>query len=253
MSERPAQYLLRFDDLCPTMDRARWERYARLIERFRLCPILAVVPENRDPDLERDPPDEGFWEGMRRLEAAGATIGLHGYRHVCESKSRSLIPLHNRTEFAGVREVTQREWIRSGIAKLSGEGLSPRIWVAPRHGFDRATLRVLRGEGIDTVSDGFAQAPFRAHDAKWIPQQLWEPVEKRSGLWTICLHPNSATDEQVRRLESFLERFSAQFTSVDRVLADWSFPPRTTADRIFHARILLRIRMARLRRRFGVR
>ena len=150
-------------------------------------------------------------------------------------------------------EATQREWVRSGIAKLSGEGLHPRIWVAPRHGFDPATLRALREAGIETVSDGFAEAPFRAHGAMWIPQQLWEPLEKRSGLWTICLHPNSVTDEQVRALESFLERFSSQFTSVDRVLAEWPFPARTVADRIFHARLLLRIRLARLRRRLDMR
>lgn len=253
MSERTAQYLLRFDDLCPTMDRSRWKRYLRLIERFNLCPILAVVPENRDPELECESPDAGFWEGMRSLEAAGATIGLHGYKHLCETRGRSLIPLHNQTEFAGVDERTQREWIRSGIATLQKQGLSPRIWVAPRHGFDLATLRGLCAEGIQTVSDGFAKAPFRAHGTKWIPQQLWEPVEKESGLWTICLHPNSTTDAQVRRLESFLERFSAQFTSVDRVFAEWPFPARAAADRLFHARLLLRIRIARLRRRLALR
>jgi hypothetical protein len=253
VSTRPAQYLLRFDDLCPTMDRARWERYLRLIRRFGLCPILAVVPENYDPDLQRDAPDAGFWAAMGQLEAAGATIGLHGYKHLCETQGRRLIPLHSWTEFAGVDEATQREWVRSGIARLRVEGLDPRIWVAPRHGFDLATLRALREAGIETVSDGFAEAPFRAHGAMWIPQQLWEPLEKQSGLWTICLHANSATDDQVRSLESFLERFSSQFTSVDRVLAEWPFSPRTAADRIFHARLLLRIRIARLRRRLRVR
>jgi len=253
MSVRPAQYLLRFDDLCPTMDRARWERFLPLIRRFGLCPILAVVPENQDPDLERDAPDRGFWEEMRQLAAAGAAIGLHGYRHLCEGHGRSLISLHARTEFAGVAEETQRERICDGIARLRAEALLPKLWVAPRHGFDQATLRVLHGEGIEVVSDGFAQAPFREHGAMWIPQQLWEPIEKRTGLWTICLHANSATDEQVRALGAFLERFSSQFTSVDRVLAEWPFPPRRVPDRIFHARLLLRIRLARLRRRWGLR
>lgn len=251
MSKRSAQYLLRFDDLCPTMDRAQWQRFLPLIQRFGLCPILAVVPENRDPDLERDAPNSTFWEEMRQLAAAGAAIGLHGYRHLCEGSGRSLIPLHKRTEFAGVAEQMQREWVSRGIARLRAEGLSPAIWVAPRHGFDETTLRVLRGEGIETVSDGFAAAPFRAHGARWIPQQLWEPVAKRTGLWTICLHANSATDEQVAALEIFLQRHSTQFTSLDQVLTQWPFPPRSLADKIFHARLLARIRLARLRRRFS--
>jgi predicted deacetylase len=233
------------------MDRAKWERFLPLIQRFRLCPILAVVPENHDPDLERNAPNPGFWEEMRQMAAAGAAIGLHGYRHLCEGYGRGLIPLHRRTEFAGVAEDIQREWISRGIARLRAEGLSPQIWVAPRHGFDRATLRALLAEGIEIVSDGFAESPFRAYGAKWLPQQLWRPVEKRTGLWTICLHANSATEEQVIALASFLERFSAQFTSVDRVLAEWPFPPRTLAGRIFHARLLLRIRLAGLRRRWS--
>ncbi len=248
MSKRQAQYLLRFDDLCPTMDRARWERYLRLIRRFSLCPILAVVPENLDPDLVRCEPDPGFWAEMRELQVAGAAIGLHGYRHLSEGHGRSLIPLHKRTEFAGVAEDTQREWIQTGLARLRAQGLEPQIWVAPRHGFDRATLRVLQLEGIEVLSDGFAAAPFREHGANWIPQQLWEPVDKQSGLWTICLHANSATDDQALALERFLERFAAQFTSVERVLAEWSFPARKLGDRIFHERLLLRIRISRLRR-----
>ena len=81
-SPAEAQYLLRFDDLCPTMDQARWARFAALVARFKVQPILAVVPDNRDPELERDSPDEGFWEQMRALEDSGAAIGLHGYRHV---------------------------------------------------------------------------------------------------------------------------------------------------------------------------
>jgi hypothetical protein len=252
MNQRPAQYLLRFDDLCPTMDRARWERFLPLIERNRLSPILAIVPENRDPDLERDPADPGFWQKIRQMEAAGAAIGLHGYTHRCETVGRSLIPLHRQTEFAGVAEPLQREWIRAGLARLGAEGLHPRIWVAPRHGFDQATLQALLGEGIDVLSDGFAQEPFQQHGVTWIPQQLWAPVAKTSGLWTICLHANSATDAQVRALESFVDRFAEQFTSVERVLTEWPRRTPAMADRLFHQRLVMRIRFARLRRRLGL-
>jgi len=251
MSGRPADYLLRFDDLCPTMDRARWARFVPLIRRFSLRPILAVVPDNADPELDREGPDAGFWEQMREFEAQGATVGLHGYRHLCETRGRSLIPLHVWTEFAGVSEEAQRAWIRSGLAKLRSEGLHPRIWVAPRHGFDAATLLVLRSEGMDVLSDGFAREPFQHHGMTWIPQQLWEPVGKPSGVWTICLHANSATDAQVFALESFLERHWAQFTSVDRVLREWPVRKRSVGDRVFHTRLMLRIRAARLRRRIG--
>jgi len=246
----PAQYLLRFDDLCPTMDRGCWERFPPLLARFGIRPILAVVPENHDPDLKRGAPHEGFWEEMRALEAGGATIGLHGYRHDCTAAGRSLIPVHAKTEFAGVDRQTQREWIRAGLTILRSQRLRPQMWVAPRHGLDLATLAVLREEGVGVISDGFAARPFREHGLIWIPQQLWGPMEKKSGLWTICLHANAVTDQAVFGLEQFLKRCGPRFTSVDRVLAEWPIGERSLGDRLFHERTVMRIRWSRTIRRW---
>ena len=160
MISSPAQYLLRIDDLCPTVSAERWQQLQSLIEEFRLQPILAVVPDNQDPELQVSPPDPAFWDRMRALEAAGAAIGLHGYRHLCVSRGRSLVDLHRISEFAGVPAATQRAWIGEGMRILRGHGLDPKIWVAPRHGFDANTLAALREEGILALSDGFARAPF---------------------------------------------------------------------------------------------
>jgi hypothetical protein len=96
-----AHYLLRFDDLCPTMDRRRWLRFLPVLKRFRLHPILAIVPDNQDPELKRDTPDPTFWAQMREWQASGATIALHGYQHLCLARGRSLVNLHSQSEFAG--------------------------------------------------------------------------------------------------------------------------------------------------------
>ena len=56
-----ARYLLRFDDLCPTMALDRWKRFLPLIEEFGIRPILAVVPENCDPELKVAADDPEFW------------------------------------------------------------------------------------------------------------------------------------------------------------------------------------------------
>jgi predicted deacetylase len=223
MIPKPAQYLLRFDDLCPTVDRTRWESFRSLIEEFEIQPILAVVPDNWDKKLARSQADPAFWAQMQAMEAAGAAIGLHGYRHLCRSRGRGLLPLHSRTEFAGVPEWMQRQWIHDGLETLRAQGLSPQLWVAPRHGFDRATLRALKAEGIGLLSDGLARTPFTRCGFTWIPQQLWQPVEKPGGLWTICIHCNTARGSTVDGLRAFLRQHREQFTSVDRILAE--FPP----------------------------
>ena len=248
MRPKKAQYLLRFDDLCPTMNRRRWQRFLPLIEGFDLQPILAVVPDNHDSELEIEPAYEGFWDAMRGLAAAGATIGLHGYQHLCVSTGRSLIPMHGKSEFAGVSRDLQKAWIQKGLAMLRSYGLEPKVWVAPRHGLDWITVEVLREVGLDVISDGFAREPFRDGGATWIPQQVWGPVKKESGLWTICLHSNSATDAEVAALEAFLKRNAAQFTSVDRVLREWPVEERSFTDRLFHECMVARMRVSQLRR-----
>jgi predicted deacetylase len=245
-----AQYLLRFDDLCPTLLRRRWERFVPLIEQFGIRPILAVVPDNMDRELNVSRPDPAFWEHMRAMETAGATIALHGYRHVCKSSGESFVPLHRHSEFSGVPEETQRAWIHAGLEILRGHGLNPRVFVAPRHGFDHATLLALREEGIGLVSDGFARVPFKRDGIIWIPQQLWAPVEKSKGLWTICIHSNAAGDALVDEVRDFLEVHAAQFTSVERVEREWNPTRLSLMERVSGAAMLGRVQSSRFRKRW---
>lgn len=227
-----AQYLLRIDDLCPTVSAEGWARLRALIEEFSLKPILAVVPDNQDPELRVSAPDAGFWEEMRSLEAKGAAVGLHGYRHVCASRGRSLVDLHRTSEFAGAPSETQRTWIGEGLRILRGHGLNPKVWVAPRHGFDAATIDALLEHGMKVLSDGFAQRSFLRRGIIWIPQQHWAAVEKRRGLWTICIHPNTAGEREMAALRRFLTTHAREFTSVDRVLSGSQPDPLTLAERL---------------------
>jgi predicted deacetylase len=253
MTSGPAQYLLRFDDLCPTISRDRWLRFLPIIAEFGIQPILAVIPDNQDPELELSPPDPNFWASMRALQAAGATIALHGYRHICASKGGGLLPFHSQTEFAGVPKQTQRQWIQTGLSILRDHGLDPRVWVAPRHGFDRCTLRVLAEEGILAVSDGLARRPFRRAGLTWIPQQLWAPVEKPAGLWTICMHSNTASDGLVAGLHAFLRGHADQFTTVERVLAEAEPEELSLFELAQEALAMWRVRGSRMRKRLASR
>jgi len=250
MIPRPAQYLLRFDDLCPTMSRPGWMRFKPLLEEFGVKPILAVVPDNRDADLEVSGADVEFWSEMRAMEAAGASIGLHGYRHLSGARGQSLVPMHRATEFAGIPEETQRAWIRAGLEILRGHGLNPCVWVAPRHGFDGNTLRALRSEGLGVLSDGFARVPFVRGGVTWIPQQLWAPVEKRAGLWTMVVHANSAPDELVGQLRAFLEGHVEEFTSVERVVKELRPERLGFAEGIYETMAVWRLRTSLARKRW---
>ena len=249
MIPRPAQYLLRFDDLCPTISPKRWERCRKLVDEFGIRPILAVVPDNQDFELERAPYDPSFWACLREMEGAGAAIAVHGYRHICRSPAPGILNLHRRTEFAGVDLGTQCSWIREGFDILRGKGLNPRLWIAPRHGFDHNTFLALRELGVEHISDGFARIPYLRHGLTWIPQQLWSPMLKSEGLWTICTHPGTARSSEIGRLRSFLECHAADFTSFDRVLKEFPARPLAWRERLYERIALWRVQMRYRRRR----
>ncbi len=235
---RPAQYLLRVDDLCPTVSPKHWSAVRELIRQFGIRAILAVVPDNQDYALCMSPPDEGFWEDICAMQREGGTIALHGYQHLCTSRTKSLVPLHRRSEFAGHPLAEQCSRIRSGLALLRGRGLNPRLFVAPNHSFDRITLRALREEGLPHLSDGFARVPFLRDGVTWIPQQLWGPVSRSEGLWTICIHPNSTGPQRLNELKVFLKKHRDQFTSFDEVIGRFASVPLSLSERL-HERLAL--------------
>lgn len=249
MIPKPAQYLLRFDDLCPTIPRARWRCLFDMVETFGVRPIVAIVPDNCDPELECAPADPDFWPGMRAIERAGATVAVHGYRHLCFQRGKSLLGLHRSSEFAGIDYETQRKWIHAGCRILREQGLDPRLWIAPRHGFDRNTVRALRCCGVEHLCDGFARIPHRRDGIIWIPQQLWRPVWKEKGLWTICIHPDRASAADIEELEQFLEAHHCQFTSFDRVLEDFPAGSLGVRERIEEQIGMWRARLRHYRRR----
>jgi predicted deacetylase len=240
---QPAQYLLRVDDLCPTVHERRWRRLAAIIREFGIRPILAVVPDNQDSELRSSPPDPAFWAQMRAMQAAGAAVAIHGYRHQCVHRGKSILSIHSHTEFSGRPVEEQREMLRAGLEMLRAEGLNPRLWVAPRHGFDWNTLAALREEGIGYLSDGVALRPFLRGGVVWIPQQIWAPVERKRGLWTICLHPSTTTRPVARELSAFFSRHAARFTSFDRVVKDYEAHKMSVGDRIYEAAVMGRLRL----------
>lgn len=201
-----ASYLIRLDDACPTMDKAKWQRIEEIFDAHGVRPIVAVVPDNEDDELQPSPPDPDFWERARTWQAKGWAIGLHGHKHLLRPwHGRQYLPMHPRSEFAGFTLEQQREKIRAGWEKLLSHDLIPTVWVAPAHSFDRNTLEAIHLETpIRTVSDGVAVDQFDRDGFRWIPQQLWSFAPKECGLWTVCMHPNTMNDAAFDELAKML-------------------------------------------------
>src|SRR5882724_3622956 len=133
---KSARYLLRFDDLCPTMNWKVWSEIEAALVENQVKPILAVVPDYQDPVLQVEPPVADFWEQVRAWQERGWTIALHGFQHKYVAEHRGIVTPRKKTEFAGLPAAEQEEKLRRGVEIFQRHGIQPRVWIAPSNSFD---------------------------------------------------------------------------------------------------------------------
>jgi predicted deacetylase len=225
-------YLLRFDDICPTMNWTVWDAIEQVLERHRVRPILAVVPDNRDPKLAVEPPVPDFWDRVRTWQARGYTIALHGYQHHYVNRKRGMMGLTPHSEFATLPFEEQMEKLERGLAIFGEHGVRADAWVAPSHSFDRNTLRALDRLGLRTVSDGLWAWPHTDAEGRfWMPQQLWWFAPRPDGVWTVCCHHNEWKPGHLEAFAREMEHYGPLMTDLESVRAAYGTRPLTVQDR----------------------
>ncbi|ULA68943.1 MAG: hypothetical protein LZF62_380131 [Nitrospira sp.] len=226
-----ARYLIRFDDICPTMNWAVWDAIEAHLIRYQIRPILAVVPDNREPSLIVNQPHPDFWERVRHWQSIGYTIGLHGYQHTYVNNNPGLMRLTYQSEFAGLPRCEQESKLRSGLAIFSRNGVRADAWVAPSHSFDRTTISLLAEFGISVISDGLWPWPFTdVRGVTWVPQQLWNFSQKPPGIWTVCYHHNKWTPHKIEEFGKNLATYATKITDAATVIRLFSGRRATLLD-----------------------
>ncbi|WP_417525540.1 DUF2334 domain-containing protein [Marinovum sp.] len=211
-----ARFVIRLDDICPTMDHEKFARARAHFAAADVRPLLGIVPDNRDPDLEIDAPDPAFWAQMRALQAQGWAISQHGYRHLIHTGARGVLGISPRSEFAGRPLAAQHDDLAAGQRILAGEGLATDVFMAPFHSYDRATLRALNSLGFATVTDGYGLFPWQAGGLRFVPQLFERPVHFGLGTYTMCLHLNNMTLDEIDALGQFVSANAARIIGFDQ-------------------------------------
>jgi hypothetical protein len=258
MNASQARYLLRFDDICATMKWSNWDLIEEILVEHDIKPILAVVPDNRDPYLNVQPPNRDFWARVRRWQSGGWTLGMHGFQHTYVTHDPGLYSYQKASEFAGLPFEVQCNKLRRAAAILRDEGINSNLWIAPGHSFDHTTVIALKAVGMTAISDGFSLYPYTDSDGIfWIPQQQLSenemlgpsngnPVKLKSrGVWTVCLHPNAWTTGDIVRFKNCVEKLRPLIGSVDEAFARYRGRRLSWADRVQIAKCEAR-RQARL-------
>ena len=211
-------YLIRLDDAAEHWNKEKWRRMHDLLQNYGVCPIVAIIPDVKDEKLLKYDKDLEFFETIQKWISEGWTPALHGFQHILHPAKGGLNPVNNRSEFVGLSFEEQSDIIRSGLSILKENSMSPKVFVAPAHTFDKNTLLALKSESdIRIISDTIAHNVYWDGEFYYIPQQSGKVRRLNSEVVTFCYHPNLVTDEQFKHLESFLRLYANEFVHFEDV------------------------------------
>ncbi len=184
------------------MNWAVWNEIEKILLFYNVKPILAIVPDNRDSQLDVGPKDEDFFNiKIKKWIEYGWEIGVHGYQHIYNQENGGLMNFKKKSEFAGLNYLEQLSLLKKAIEVFHDNKVYPRLFIAPNHSFDKNTLKALNAIGIKIISDGFYRFPIIRNNIIWLPQQIWHIRKMPRGIWTACFHINNFSDQDIKNFK----------------------------------------------------
>lgn len=182
--------LLRFDDICPTMNWAQWDRAKALLDNRGATALLGVIPDNQDSALKIDEPREDFWNYIKELQSQGYTIAMHGYQHFFDIQASGLATPKKHSEFAGHPYKEQYRRLKEGKKILQKHGIETDVFFAPAHSYDNNTIKALSALGFHYISDGRSFKPYKRYGIICLPERSGgiPKMTNSRGYYTAVLH-----------------------------------------------------------------
>ncbi len=198
---------VRLDDITPGMDWEKFQAFAALLDEFDIKPLIGVVPDNRDENLDRGVFRQDFWEYVRKRQEEGWLVAQHGCYHVYTQHKGGVFPLNDFSEFAGVPYEEQLAMLEHGKEILAGHGIMTQLFMAPAHSYDRNTLRALKQAGFKGLTDGFGSSPYLWQNLTFYPIsfRLENSLKKDKGITTMVVHTNTLNGRDMERYRKIFE------------------------------------------------
>ena len=194
------KYVIRIDDITPRMNHCNFNILKDALTSLDIKPIIGVVPDNKDENLNLGDEDKNFWNSMRELKRLGWTIAQHGYRHEYVTRDAGILEINHFSEFSGLGFQEQLTKIQSGKKILQDNDIWEPVFMAPGHSFDKITLAALEESNFNYVTDGFGLYPWQENNLIFIPQVFSSFTSFGFGIYTVCLHINKLSEEQIQLL-----------------------------------------------------
>lgn len=212
---------IRIDDVVAEMDWVKFHRFEKLLDKYRICPLIGVVPMNGDHKLEgaKDKRNEAFQEEenyirwLKEKQKLGWVIAMHGCYHVYMTKQGGLFPLNSFSEYAGRSYADQKKNLKTGVDALDQLGIRTDVFMAPGHSFDQNTLQALKECGFCYVTDGFGDEPYVREGLTFLPISFLrkKELQKKSGVSTFVVHTWEMTESDFRWYEDLFENKREHF------------------------------------------
>lgn len=202
-----AKYIIRLDDASHFSNFKKWDAIERILDKYNIKPVVAVIPENMDNSISYSKYNPDFWKTVNQWQVKGWNIAMHGYRHIFHfiDRNKLIFPFYNRSEFAGLNLNEQRLKIKKSNEIFLKNRIKPKIWISPGHCMDNLTIEAIKLETeIKIISDGISYYPYAYMGLNFFPQQLWKLKKKFFGIWTICLHPDTMSESEIRKFDKSL-------------------------------------------------
>jgi len=195
------------DDITPDMDFDKFNKIKAILDDYGLKPLIGIVPFNKDDTLHVENCHEDFKDFLSNLKSEGWIMALHGYNHLYTTRSKGIFPINEFSEFAGVEPDIQNKMIEQGLKQLKEWGVETDVFMAPGHTFDKNTLKALKNNNINCVTDGFGKRPYIRDDIIFYPisSRRSECTEKKEGYSTYVLHANSMSDKEIDAFERLIK------------------------------------------------
>jgi predicted deacetylase len=213
-----AKFVIRFDDITPGMAWSKFEYLEQRMIALNIKPIVGVVPQCLDPKLSVEPKREDFWDKLRYWQSLGWTIAQHGFTHQYCTSDFGLLKINSRSEFSGLSYKEQFKKLQAGKEILLKEKVWQPIFMAPAHSFDMTTCKALNDLDFKFLTDGYGVYPYKISKLTALPNLFSTPKHFNFGVYTICLHINYMSEQEIQKLLIFIEKNSEKFISFEEGL-----------------------------------
>lgn len=215
-----SKILIRFDDICPTMNFDQFQIAEKLMDKYGIKPLIGVIPDCKDKDLLISESNINFWNYIKSLQSKGYAVAMHGVNHVFDSSYKGVVNNRIGSEFSGHTLEQQVQKIQEGKRILQEHGIYTDKFFAPAHSYDDNTIRALSICGFKYMSDGKSVYAYEKYGVKLLPCRSGGcPKNLTSGYVTAVFHAHEWVLPQksycFQQFCNLLEKYSANVVTFD--------------------------------------